>query len=197
MLGIIVVASSSLPVSATPALNSSNSTTLLYDNPDYDIQIHYPQDWAYVDIGAFLTGAPFVAVTFAPAMDALHYGMMLQQSVIGAEMPPTTVTVVTMQLPVGNIDVQLLADYILSTSAPQNRGYQLLSTNPSAVLSGMPAYEAVALSSEPENNRTKSLVTMTVQEDGLYAVAYMSQESTFEQFLPIAREMISSFTIAH
>ncbi len=56
------------------------------------------------------------------------------------------------------------------------------------------AYEAVTLG--PEENRTKWFVVMTIQEERAYAVAYGSKESTFEQFLPIAQDMISSFTIA-
>jgi hypothetical protein len=84
-----------------------------------------------------------------------------------------------------------LADYILRSSAPQDRDYQLISTNSSAILSGMPAYAYEAVTLEP-GNRTKWLVIMTIQGERAYAVAYGSQESTFEQFLPIARDMISS-----
>jgi hypothetical protein len=176
---------------------STDTTTLLYDNPNYGIQISYPQDWAYIDSGTFIPGEPFAAVIFMPAMDALQFGMMLQQESTASttEMPPTTVTVVTMQLPFGNMDVRLFVDYLLRSSAPQDREYQLISTNSSAILSGMPAYEVVALSIEPEN-RTKYLVVMTIQGERAYAVAYANQESTFEQFLPIAQDMISSFTTA-
>lgn len=112
-------------------------------------------------------------------------------------MPSTSVTALTLQLPFGNMDLRLLVDYILSASAPEDRDYQLLSANSSVILSGMPAYayEAVTLSTEPEENRTKWLVVMTIQGERAYAVAYGSQESTFEQFLPIARDMISSFVI--
>ncbi|MDQ3966939.1 MAG: hypothetical protein M3275_00920 [Thermoproteota archaeon] len=184
------LASSTAPsplFNSTTTTTTATATTLLYDNPNYGIQIRYPQDWAYIDSGAFSTGEAVAAVIFMPAIDALQFRMTP---------PSTSVTVLTLQLPFGNMDVRLLADYILSSSAPQDRDYQLISTNPNATLSGMPAYEAVAISLEPEENRTKSYVVMAIQGNRAYTVAYESQESTFEQFLPVARDMINSFTIA-
>jgi hypothetical protein len=96
------------------------------------------------------------------------------------------------------MDGRLLVDYILSSSVPEDRDYQIIRTNPNATLSDRPAYayEAVTLPTEPGENRTKWFIVMTIQEDRAYAVAYGNQESTFEQFLPIARDMIGSFTIA-
>jgi hypothetical protein len=105
------------------------------------------------------------------------------------KMPPTMVAVVIIDLPFGNMDVRLLADYLLRNSASQDRDYQLISTNPNATLSGIPAYEAVAVSLEPEN-RTKSYVVMVIQGNRAYGVAYESQESAFEHFIPIARDMM-------
>ena len=136
-----------------------------------------------------------------PMMDAIKFGMVLQQeeesraTTTTDERPPAMVAVVIMELPFGNTDVRLLADYLLRSSPPQDRDYQLISANPNATLSGMPAYEAVAASLEPEESRIKSYIVMTIQGDRAYGVAYESQESTFEQFLPIARNMISRFTI--
>lgn len=189
------------PLSNSPTTTAMGTTTLLYDNPNNGIQIRYPQDWAYIDSETFFTGGPFAAVIFMPAMDALQFGMMMmppQQSTTGEmPLPSTSVTALTLQLPFANMDVRLLVDYILSSSAPVDRDYQLISTNPNATLSDRPAYayEAVTLSREPGENRTKWFVVMTIQGDRAYAVAYGSQESTFEQFLPIARDMISSFAI--
>jgi hypothetical protein len=91
ILGIIITP----PVaSTTPLFNSRSTTTLLYDNPNYGIQIRYPQDWAYIDSGTFFTGEPFAAVIFMPVMDALEFGMLLQESRATTEMPPTMVAVV-------------------------------------------------------------------------------------------------------
>jgi hypothetical protein len=192
--------------SAAPTA-STNTTLLLYDNPNSGIQIRYPKEWAYIDSGTFLPGESFTAVIFMPARDALQFGTMMmppqQESSTSASttsempLPSTSVTALTLQLPFANMDVRLLVDYILSSTAPEDRDYELISTNSSAILSGMPAYayEAVTLPTELGENRTKWFVVMTIQGDRAYAVAYGSQESTFEQFLPIARDMISSFTI--
>ena len=70
-----------------------------------------------------------------------------------------------------------------------------ISTNSSAILFGMPAYEAVVDADVQPENRTKSLIVMTIQDNRLYSVAHARNESIFEQSLPIARDMISSFTI--
>jgi hypothetical protein len=150
----------STSLTAAAATTTTNSTTLLYDNPTNGIQIRYPQDWAYIDSGSFFTGGPFAAVIFMPAMDALRFGMMMpllqqqQDSSTGATdklMPTTSVTTLILQLPFGNMDVRLLVDYILSSSSPEDRDYELIRTNPNAVLSGIPAYEyeAVTIPSEP------------------------------------------------
>jgi hypothetical protein len=142
---VVTVTMTAAVASTTSTLFNStttDTTTLLYDNPNYGIQIPYPQDWAYVDTGIFIPGDPFAAVVFMPAMDALRFGMMPQQESIASitEMPPTAITVVTMQLPFGNMDVRLFVEYLLMTSAPQDRQYQLINTNSSVILSGMPAY---------------------------------------------------------
>jgi hypothetical protein len=57
------------------ANTNSTATLLLYDNLNNDIQIRYPEDWAYIDSGSFFTGGPFSAVIFMPAIDALRFGM--------------------------------------------------------------------------------------------------------------------------
>lgn len=101
----------------TTTTTATTTTPLLYDSPNHGIQIRYPQDSAYIDRGNFFTGESFAAVIFMPAIDALQFRMT----------PPTTsVTVLTLQLPFGNMDVRLLADYILRSSAPQDRDYQLI-----------------------------------------------------------------------
>jgi hypothetical protein len=82
--------------STTTTTTTATATPLLYDSPNHGIQIRYPQDWAYIDSGNFFTGESFAAVIFMPAIDALQFRMT----------PPTTsVTVLTLQLPFGNMDV--------------------------------------------------------------------------------------------
>jgi predicted small integral membrane protein len=71
-------------------------------------------------------------------------------------------------------------------------GYEIVSTSLNATLSGMQAWEVVYV----DANRTMALQYSTIQGDRSYTVLYGSQESTFDKFLPIARDMITSFTIA-
>ena len=57
----------------------------------------------------------------------------------------------------------------------------------------MPAWEVVYV----DANRTMFLQDWTIQGDRAYAVMYVSHESRFNEFLPIAQDMISSFTITN
>jgi tetratricopeptide (TPR) repeat protein len=170
---------------------NNNNSALLYQNPEYGIQIRCPPNWGYIEMGFPFEGEFFVI--FMSQMDAQQFAMALESGVT-PEIPPTMIAVMTMELPFGNIDVQLLMDLLMSNLTPQNRDSNIISTNQSAVLSGMPAIEAIAV--QPEN-RTKSLTVMTITSDRIYGVAYASNESTYEQFLPIAQDMINSFTITN
>jgi hypothetical protein len=166
--------------------NNSTTTSSIYENPEYGIQMLCPEDWVSMETENPL---PFdFQVTFVSLMDAFEVGRMLESGGT-PEMAPA-VGVAVMELPFGNADVRLLEDII--TRGIASEGQQIISTNPNATLSGMPALEVVTV--EPEN-RTRGMQVWTIQGDKAYGVLYLSHESGFDQSLPIAQDMISSFTI--
>jgi hypothetical protein len=114
----------------------------------------------------------------------------VQQSQRTGETPPT-VSVATMQVPFADLDLQLFAD--LNIRDLRSSGYEIISTSLNGTLSGIPAFEVVYV----DANRTMFLQDWTIQGDRAYAVIYVSYESRFNQFLPIAQDMISSFTITN
>jgi hypothetical protein len=159
---------------------NNNATTSLYENPDYGVQILCPENWVYLEEVNPVTGD--LQVYFTPLAE------VEQPQTTGDETPPT-VSVATMQLPTANLGVPLFAD--LNIEDLTSSGYEIISSSLNATLSGMPAWEVVYV----DTNRTMFLQDWTIQGDRAYAVFYVSHESRFNEFLPIAQDMISSFTI--
>ena len=164
------------------ANNTATTTTSpLYENPEHGIQILCPENWVYSEEENPLTGD--FQVYFTSLIE-------VQQSQRTGETPPT-VSVATMQVPFADLDLQLFAD--LNIQDLTSSGYEIISTSLNGTLSGMPAFEVVYV----DANRTMFLQDWTIQGDRAYAVIYVSHESRFNQFLPIAQDMISSFTITN
>jgi hypothetical protein len=161
-----------------PSANN-NATISFYENPAYGIQILCPENWVSLEEVNPVTGD--IQVYFTPLAE-------VEQPQTTDETPPT-VSVATMQLPTANLGVPLFAD--LNIEDLTSSGHEIVSSSLNSTLSGMPAWEVVYV----DANRTMFLQDWTIQGDRAYAVMYISHESRFNQFLPIAQDMISSFTI--
>jgi hypothetical protein len=168
------------------AANNNTATASLYQNPEYGIQIQCPENWVYREEEDPFTGD--FQVTFMSLRDAFEFGTA-QESGSDLQLPPTLVILVK-EPPFGITNVRQLEDFI--TSLLTSQGNQIVSTNPNATLSGMPALEVVAV--EPENT-TQTMQVWTIQGDRAYGAIYGSHESRFNQFLPIAQDTIRSFAI--
>jgi len=161
--------------------NNTATTSPLYENPEHGIQILCPENWVYSEEENLLTGDFQVYFTSLTEV---------QQSQRTGETPPT-VSVATMQVPFADLDLQLFAD--LNIRDLRSSGYEIISTSLNGTLSGMPAWEVVYV----DANKTMFLQDWTIQGDRAYAVIYVIHESRFNQYLPIAQDMISSFTISN
>jgi hypothetical protein len=166
--------------SITTGIAGAN-TTSLYENSNYGIQILCPENWVYLEEDDPFTGDLQVYFT--------SLGEVEQPQTTG-ESPPT-VSVAIMQLPTANLGVSLFAD--LNTEDLTSSGYEIISSSLNSTLSGMQAWEVVYI----DANRTMFLQDWTIQGDRAYSVIYVSHESRFNEFLPIAQDMISSFTITN
>ena len=159
--------------------NNNTTTSSLYQNPEYGIQILCPENWVYGEEENPLTGE--FQVYFTSLIE-------VQQSQRNGEISPT-VSVTTREVPLANLDLQLFAD--LNIRDLTSEGYEIISTSLNTTLSGMSAFEVVYV----DANRTMFLQDWTIRGDRAYGVIYVNHESRFNQFLPIAQDMISSFTI--
>ncbi len=192
-IGISGHAYANMSITARSNLDGDNDNTViiiassLYENAEYGIQIRYPDDWIYMEDENFY---PFdFGVVFMSPRDAFEVGASVESGGT-PEMPPA-VGAAVMELPFsGNIDAQLLGEIV--TSGLTSEGYEIISSNPNATLSGMPALEVVA---EEMESGAIGMQVWTIQGGRAYAVLYLSDESRFDQSLPIAQDMISSFTI--
>lgn len=167
--------------------NNTITSSSLYENPEYGIQISCPENWVYGEEEDPFTGD--FQVTFMSLAEALEFGIALESEVTPEVAP--LVGVLISEVPFRNLDLQLFAD--LNTRDLTSSGYQIIRTNLNATLSGMPAWEVVYV----DANGTMFLQDWTIHGDRAYAVMYASHESRFNQFLPIAQDMISSFTITN
>jgi hypothetical protein len=172
--------------STTSGIAGAN-TTSLYENPDYGIEILCPENWVYLEEEDPFTGD--FQVTFMSLTEALEFGTALESEVTPEVAP--IVGVLISEVPSGNVDLQLFSD--LNIEDLTSSGYEIVSSSLNATLSGMPAWEVVYV----DANRTMFLQDWTIQGDRAYAVMYVSHESRFNEFLPIAQDMISSFTITN
>jgi hypothetical protein len=170
--------------STTTGIGGAN-TTSIYENPDFGIQILCPENWVYLE--EVNPSTSDFQVTFMSLTEALEFGTALE-SEITPEVAPI-VGVLISEVPSGNVDLQLFADLNLEDLTAS--GYEVVRSSLNATLSGMPAWEVVYV----DANRTMFLQDWTIQGDKAYAVMYVSHESRFNEFLPIAQDMISSFII--
>jgi len=161
--------------------NNNSSNTFLYQNPEYGIQILCPQNWIYGEGENPVSGEFLVYFTSLPDV---------QQSQTTGEKSPI-VSVATRKLPSPNLDLHLFAGLNLRNLT--TIGNKIISINLNTTLSDMPAFEVVYV----DPNGTMFLQDWTIQGDRAYGVIYTSHESKFEQFLLIAQDMISSFTITN
>ena len=159
---------------------NNNNNISVYQNPEYGIQILCPENWIYGEEENRFTGE--FQVFFTSLIE-------LQQSQRNGETTPT-VGVATRQVPLANLDLQLFADLNIRDLTSEE-GYEIISTNLNTTLSGMPGFEVVYV----DANRTMFMQVWTIQGDRAYGVIYVSPESRFNQVLPIAQDMMNSFTI--
>jgi hypothetical protein len=164
---------------------NANTTSSIYENPEYGIQILCPENWVYSEEQNPLTGD--FDVTFMSLTEAQEFGRALQSDLTPEEVAPIIGVLITE----ANVDLQLFTD--LNIRNLTSRGYEIISTNLNATLSGRPTFQVVYI----DANRTMFLQDWTIQGGRAYALIYVSYESRFNQFLPIAQDMISSFTITN
>ena len=164
--------------------NDSNISFLTYENPIYGISIEYPSAWTYqepeeessanttifsiVDISPPISEDPNVATNFQMGIENL-------QSPISLDQYARTVI----------------------NSYRGNLNFSLISVDLNSTLSGRPAYQIIFTDVTEDGIERKSIERGTVDEvnNRVYYVAFNTETSMYEKFLPIVRTMMNSLKL--
>lgn len=164
--------------------NDSNISFLTYENPIYGISIEYPSAWTYqepeeessanttifsiVDISPPISENPNVATNFQMGIENL-------QSPISLDQYARTVI----------------------NSYRGNLNFSLISVDLNSTLSGRPAYQIIFTDVTEDGIERKSIERGTVDEvnNRVYYVAFNTETSMYEKFLPIVQTMMNSLKL--
>ena len=164
--------------------NDSNISFLTYENPIYGISIEYPSAWTYqepeeessanttifsiVDISPPISEDPDVATNFQMGIENL-------QSPISLDQYARTVI----------------------NSYRGNLNFSLISVDLNSTLSGRPAYQIIFTDVTEDGIERKSIERGTVDEvnNRVYYVAFNTETSMYEKFLPIVQTMMNSLKL--
>jgi hypothetical protein len=164
--------------------NDSNISFLTYENPIYGISIEYPSAWTYqepeeessanttifsiVDISPPISEDPNVATNFQMGIENL-------QSPISLDQYARTVI----------------------NSYRGNLNFSLISVDLNSTLSGRPAYQIIFTDITEDGIERKSIERGTVDEvnNRVYYVAFNTETSMYEKFLPIVQTMMNSLKL--
>lgn len=164
--------------------NDSNISFLTYENPIYGISIEYPSAWTYqepeeessanttifsiVDISPPISEDPNVATNFQMGIENL-------QSPISLDQYARTVI----------------------NSYRGNLNFSLISVDLNSTLSGRPAYQIIFTDVTEDGIERKSIERGTVDEvnNRVYYVAFNTETSMYEKFLPIVQTMMNSLKL--
>jgi hypothetical protein len=168
-------------IASTNNNNNNTATSFPYQNPEYGIQILCPENWLYGEEVNPVNG-DFQVYFILP--------VEVQRSQTTGETAPV-ISVAIRELPFADFNLELFSD--LNIRDLTSTGHEIIRTGLNATLSGMPAFEVVYV----DPNGTMFLQDWTIQNDRAYGVVYVSPEPRFNEFLPIAQDMISSFVITN
>ena len=164
--------------------NDSNISFLTYENPIYGISIEYPSAWTYqepeeessanttifsiVDISPPISEDPNVATNFQMGIENLQSPVSLDQ----------------------------YARTVIN-SYRGNLNFSLISVDLNSTLSGRPAYQIIFTDVTEDGIERKSIERGTVDEvnNRVYYVAFNTETSMYEKFLPIVRTMMNSLEL--
>jgi hypothetical protein len=162
----------------------SNISFFTYENPIYGVSIEYPSAWTYqepqeessanttifsiVDIAPPISEDPNVATNFQMGIEELENPISLDQ----------------------------YARTVID-SYRGNLNFSLISVDNNSTLSGRPAYEIIFTDIIDDGVERKSIERGTVDEvnNRAYYIAFNTEASIYDKFLPVVQTMIDSFKL--
>lgn len=164
--------------------NDSNISFLTYENPIYGISIEYPSAWTYQEPEeeSSANTTIFSIVDIAPPISE----------------DPNVAT--NFQMGIENLQSPISLDQYARTVINSYRGnlnFSLISVDLNSTLSGRPAYQIIFTDVTEDGIERKSIERGTVDEvnNRVYYVAFNTETSMYEKFLPIVRTMMNSLKL--
>ncbi|HZA63471.1 MAG TPA: hypothetical protein VE573_11405, partial [Nitrososphaeraceae archaeon] len=156
---------------------------LTYRNPDYDIAIQYPSDWTVSEDNL----RPHQVVWFsAPEIE-------VQESSV------STVIYIPAQLGIGapplysaNMSIDQFTDQFLNETYSSPSEYRIIESS-NDTLNGMHAKKIIMY--EYVGDRTSKVMRIIGMQNGTaFVVKYMAEPGQYSTYLPIAEQMIDTFS---
>ena len=171
-------------VAATTQTVSFEEQSLTYDNPDYNISIQYPSDWAPSEVGL----APYQAVKLvAPTVEEQETPTSI------VVYTPATVGVAVRPLDSNNMTKDQFIEQFFETTYTSPSQYRIIQRS-NATLAGTEA-DRIIMYEYPEGGSTSKVMrVITVQNGTAYWIKYAAEPGKYDEYLPIAQTMIDSFS---
>jgi hypothetical protein len=154
-----------------------------YRNPDYDVTIQYPSDWTVSEDNlrphqVFWFSAPEIEVEESSVSTVIYIPAQLG---IGA--PP---------LYSANVSLDEFTDRFLNETYSSPSEYRIIESS-NDILDGMQAKKIIMY--EYVGDKTSKVMRVIGMQNGTaYVVKYMAEPGQYSTYLPIAQQMIDSFS---
>jgi hypothetical protein len=160
----------------------SQGQFIVYENPDYDISIQYPNDWSVSEDNLL----PYqVAIFSAPEIEEE------ESSVSTVIYIPAELVLAVQPLYLPNMTMGQFIDQFLKEVYPSSADYRIIESS-NTTLAGMQAQKIVMYEYVGQTN-SKVMRVIGIQNGAAYMVKYMAEPGQFSAYLPIAQTMIDSF----
>lgn len=177
-----------LPVSGDQGLAEKAETDnlLTYDNPTLDLKIQYPSNWSVVEYPYNPTGNNTIVGFFSDEKTSSELGNL--SGVSGSFVP---------YLDVFSFDSKNMSlDTIFSGIVHNFRNNSNFSVNQSGsfAFSGNQSANMIVYDARVGGDELfRKIQAYTLYNNRVYVISFTSQQSLFENYLPIVQKMISSF----
>jgi hypothetical protein len=164
--------------------NDGNISFFTYENPIYGVSIEYPSAWTYQEPQeeSSANTTIFSIVDIAPPISE----------------DPNVAT--NFQMGIENLQSPISLDQYVRTVINSYRGnlnFSLISVDLNSTLSGRPAYQIIFTDVTEDGIERKSIERGAVDEvnNRVYYVAFNTETSMYEKFLPIVHTMMNSLKL--
>jgi hypothetical protein len=154
-----------------------------YENSDYKIRVLYPSDWKVSEQG--LSQFQIVQIS-APEIEKK------ESSVSSVILIPASINIFAEPLRSTNVTLDTYSkNFMKTTFSPGD--YKLINSS-STLLAGIPAEKTIMYQYQNGSN-SKVIRIIGLTNDTAYRISYYAEPGSFNEYLPVAEQIIDSFEI--